>query len=699
MTTPSRTNSPESFPATIDDLAVDTLRFLAVDAVQQANSGHPGLPLGAAPMTYTLWSRHLRFDPTDPDWQDRDRFVLSAGHGSALLYSLLHLFGYDLPLEELRRFRQWESLTPGHPERGTTPGVETTTGPLGQGLGNAVGMAVAEAHLAAVYNRPGHAVVDHRTFVLCGDGDLMEGVASEAASLAGHLGLGKLILLYDDNRITLSASTQLSFSEDVAQRFRSYGWHTLRVEDGNDLESLDRAIEEALAETDRPSLLRIHTHIGFGSPSKQDTFEAHGSPLGVDEVRRTKEHLGWPVEPAFLIPAEVSEHVADAVARGKDQHAEWARRFQAYRKDFPELARELLDRLDGRLPADWDKDLPVFAADPKGMATRVASGKALNAIAARVPSLFGGSADLNPSTNTELKGAGNFEHPARLAGDVQGAVAGGWDYSGRNLHFGVREHAMGAMLNGLSAHGGFHPFGATFQTFADYLRPSIRLAAIMRLPVLYIFTHDSIGVGEDGATHEPVEQTASLRAIPHMQVIRPADANETVEAYRVAFTTTNRPTALVLTRQAVPVLDRTRYASAEGLHRGAYVMADLPAAGGKADAPSVVLIASGSEVALVAAAGDKLAAEGVAVRVVSMPSWELFEAQSAEYRSSVLPSDRPVRLAVEAGIPMGWHKYVGDRGAVMGISEFGASAPGPVVMCGYGFTVECVMDKVKELLA
>jgi len=683
----------------MDAVAVGTVRFLAVDAVQQANSGHPGLPLGAAPMAYTLFSRHLAFDPTSPEWPDRDRFVLSAGHGSALLYSLLHVFGYALTIDDLKKFRQWESLTPGHPERGVTPGVEVTTGPLGQGLANAVGMAAGEAHLAAVYNRPGHEVVDHYTYVLCGDGDLMEGIASEAASLAGHLGLGKLILLYDDNRITLSACTQLNFTEDVAQRFRSYGWHTVRVEDGNDLEQIDRALEEAKAEKDRPSLLRVHTHIGFGSPNKHDSFESHGSPLGVDEVRLTKEHLGWPVEPTFLVPAGVPEHVADAVERGKARHAEWQRRMKAYRAEFPELAKEFEGRLEGTLPDGWDQDLPVFAADPKGIATRVASGKALNAIAPRLPALFGGSADLNPSTNTELKGLGNFEHPARCTGDTQGAVAGGWDFSGRNFHFGVREHAMGGIMNGLSAHGGFHAFGATFESFADYLRPSIRLAAIMHLPVLYIFTHDSIGVGEDGATHEPVEQTASLRLIPHLQVIRPADANETVEAYRVALTTTNRPTALVLTRQNVPTLDRTKVASAAGLHQGAYVLADLPAAAPvRKGAPSVLLIATGSEVSLALAGAEKLAASGVAVRVVSMPSWEIFEAQSDEYKASVLPRSMPVRLAIEMGTTMGWEKYTGDRGAVMGIDEYGASAPGPVVLREYGFTPDCVVEKVEKLL-
>ncbi len=691
--------APAPFPAPIDALAVDTLRFLAVDAVQNANSGHPGLPLGAAPMSYALWSQHLRFDPKDPDWCDRDRFILSAGHGSALLYSLLHLFGYALPLDELKRFRQWESLTPGHPERGLTPGVELTTGPLGQGIASAVGFAAAEAHIAAVYNRPGHDVVDHYTYVLCGDGDLMEGVAAEAVSLAGHLGLGKLIVLYDDNRITLSACTQLSFTEDVAQRFRSYGWHTVRVEDGNDLASVSRAIEEAKAEKDRPSLLRVHTHIGFGSPKKQDSFEAHGSPLGPDEVKATKEKLGWPVEPAFLVPEGTAARAGEAAARGQALHADWCARMDAYRAAYPELAKELETRFAGDLPEGWDADLPVFPADPKGVATRVASGKCLNAIAQKVPSVFGGSADLNPSTNTELKGLGNFEHPARCTGDLQGAVAGAWDFTGRNLHFGVREHAMGAMMNGLAAHGGFNAFGATFETFCDYLRPSIRLAAIMRLPVLYIFTHDSIGVGEDGATHEPVEQTTSLRLIPHLQVIRPSDANEVAEAYRVALETTNHPTALILTRQNVPVLDRTKVAPASGLRHGGYVLADLPAAAPARSGASILLVAAGSEVPLAYAAGEKLAASGIAVRVVAMPSWEIFDRQPAEYRASVLPASMPVRLAIEAGTTMGWEKYAGDRGAVHGIDEYGASAPGPVVLKEYGFTVDCVVEKAEALLA
>ncbi len=714
-----------SFPSPIDEMAVNTLRFLAVDAIQLANSGHPGLPLGAAPMAYTLWSRHLRFNPSHPEWPDRDRFVLSAGHGSALLYALLHVFQYDLPLEELRRFRQWKSRTPGHPERGVTPGVETTTGPLGQGFANAVGMAAAEAHLAAVYNRPGHDIVDHHTYVLCSDGDLMEGVASEAASLAGHLALGKLIALYDDNRITLSASTQLSFTEDIGQRFRAYGWHTVQVEDGNDLEAIDLALSEAIMETGRPSLLLIRTHIGFGSPGKQDSYEAHGSPLGTEETARTKEKLGWPSEPDFFVPEPVRQHARKIACQGEEANEEWNLRFTQYFREFPNLASSFTSRLSGGLPAGWDADLPVFQANPKGIATRAASGVFLNAVAMRVPSLFGGSADLNPSTNTEIKGGGNFESPSRFSGDMQGAASGPWDYSGRNVHFGIREHAMGAMMNGIAAHGGFRPFGATFMAFSDYLRPAIRLACIMHLPVIYVFTHDSIALGEDGATHQPVEQLVSLRAIPFLQVLRPADANETVAAWRFALETMSRPTALILSRQALPIFDRASCAPADGLRHGAYVMADLPAgpaaqdrhgskptadadpragtaAGTRAklrpEAPSVLLVASGSEVALIAEAGLQLAALGISTRLVSMPSWEIFEEQTAEYRDSVFPKNMPIRLAVEAGSPGGWRKYVGDRGAVLGVTEYGSSAPGPLVMSGYGFSVSSILGKVEELL-
>jgi transketolase len=666
--------------AALDELCVNTLRFLSVDAVQKANSGHPGLPLDAAPMAYVLWTRFLRHYPADPRWVDRDRFVLSAGHGSALLYSLLNLSGYDLPIEQIREFRQWGSQAPGHPERGVTPGVEVTTGPLGQGFGNAVGMAIAEAHLAARYNRPGHAIVDHRTYVLVSDGDLMEGVASEAASLAGHLRLGKLTCLYDDNHVTLSAGTSVTFTENVAQRFEAYGWHTQSIPDGNDLEAIDRALRAARQERTRPSLILVRTHLGYGSPHKQDTFEAHGSPLGVDEVRATKENLGWPVEPPFRVPEEVRAHFRSVAERGARAEAEWHNRFVAYEKAFPELARELRGRMQGKLPAGWDADIPVFPSDAKGLATRAAGGKVMNAVAPRLPALFGGSADLDPSTLTALAGQGDFE-PAPGS------------FAGRNLHVGVREHAMGAVMNGLAAHGGTIPFGATFLVFSDYMRPPMRLAALMGLHVIHVFTHDSIALGEDGPTHQPVEQLAGLRAVPGLVVIRPGDANETAVAWHVALETPDRPVVLVLTRQNLPTLDRGTFAAADGLRRGAYVLADP--ANGK---PDVVLIASGSEVSLAVAARQKLIEKGIQARVVSMPSWDLFDAQPREYRDSVLPPSVAARLAIEAGSPQGWHRYVGDRGEVLGVDRFGASAPGPTVMREYGFSVENVCARALALL-
>ncbi len=679
--------------ASLDQRAINTLRFLSVDAIQKANSGHPGLPLGAAPMAYVLWTRFLRHNPANPNWFNRDRFVLSAGHGSMLLYSLLHLTGYDLPLEQIRRFRQWGSLTPGHPERGLTPGVETTTGPLGQGFGNGVGLAMAEAHLAARYNRPGFKIIDHFTYGLVSDGDLMEGVAAEAASLAGHLNLGKLIYLYDDNHITLAASTQLTFTEDRARRFTAYGWHTQTVEDGNDLAAIDRALRAARMETERPSLILVRTHLGYGSPHKQDTFSAHGSPLGEDEVTLTKAHLGWPVEPPFLVPAEVEQLFHRALDRGSRAEAEWAVDLSRYAAQFPDLARELHQLIEGELPEGWDADLPVFEADAKGMATRVASGRMLQTLAARLPGLIGGSADLNPSTDTELKDLGNFQSSDQAVGDRQGSAGGGWSYAGRNLAFGVREHGMGSILNGLAAHGGLLPFGATFLTFSDYLRPSIRLAALMELPVVYVFTHDSIGMGEDGPTHQSVEHLASLRALPGLTVIRPADANETTVAWRVAIESRHRPVALVLTRQNVPTLDRTRFAPAEGLRHGAYVLADPPQG-----PPRLILLASGSEVGLIVAAARDLQARDIPVRIVSMPSWELFEAQSQAYRDSVLPPTIQARLAVEAGVTLGWHRYVGDRGDVLGVDRFGASAPGPVVLRAYGFSPENVCQRALALL-
>jgi transketolase len=682
-------------PDDLDQLCINTIRFLSVDAVQKANSGHPGMPLGAAPMAYVLWTRFLKHHPRNPGWFDRDRFVLSAGHGSMLLYSLLHLTGYDLPLDEIERFRQWGSKAPGHPERGHTPGVETTTGPLGQGFGNAVGMAIAEAQLAARYNRPGHTVIDHTTYAIVSDGDLMEGVASESASLAGHLRLGKLICLYDDNRITLAGDVDITFSEDRLRRFDAYGWQTIAVADGNDLASIDSALKTARADTSRPTLIGIRTHIGFGSPHKQDTFEAHGSPLGADEVRLTKERLGWPVDPAFLIPEPALAHFREALTRGERDEKAWDDRMAAFVRDVPDSAAELRRRICGELPPGWDEAIPTFPADAKGIATRAASGKVMNAIAARVPALTGGSADLDPSTFTALKDLGDFNPPPVRGGtppDMQGSAGGGWSYAGRNIHFGVREHAMGAIANGLAAHGGTIPYGATFLIFSDYMRPPIRLAALMGLQVIHVFTHDSIALGEDGPTHQPVEQLANLRAIPNVTVIRPCDANETAVAWRVALETRDRPSLLVLTRQALPTLDRSRFAPADGLRRGAYVLADAP--NGK---PELILIASGSEVGLIVAAADSLGRQGVAVRCVSMPSWQLFDALPKQDRDAVLPPSVTARLAVEMGSSQGWHRYVGNGGDVLSVERFGASAPAEVLVREYGFTVEEVCRRALAL--
>ncbi|AJP49704.1 transketolase [Rugosibacter aromaticivorans] len=678
----------------LDQLCINTIRFLSVDAVQKANSGHPGLPLDAAPMAYALWTQVLKYNPRNPHWVDRDRFVLSAGHGSALLYSLLHLTGYELSLDDIKQFRQWGSKTPGHPERGHTPGVETTTGPLGQGFANAVGMAIAEAQLAARYNRPDHAVIDHHTFAIASDGDLMEGVASEAASLAGHLRLGKLTCLYDDNRVTLAAGTDITFSENVARRFEAYGWHTVSVADGNDLAAIDATLRAARAETARPSLILVRTHIGYGSPKKHDSFEAHGSPLGVDEVHLTKQNLGWPTEPAFLIPEPALAHFHEALTRGARDEAAWDERMTAYAQAYPDVAEELQRSLCGELPSGWDVDIPVFPADTKGIATRVASGKVMNAIVPRVPALSGGSADLDPSTYTALKGLGDFNPPAGKDLDTQGSSGGGWSYAGRNLHFGVREHAMGAIVNGMAVHGGFIPYGATFLIFSDYMRPPIRLAALMGLHVVHVFTHDSIALGEDGPTHQPVEQLAALRAIPNLTVIRPGDANETAVAWRVALETRDRPVVLVLSRQNLPTLDRSRYAPAEGLRRGAYVLLDPP--GGKLE---LILIASGSEVGLIVAAAERLRAQGIAVRCVSMPSWDLFEALPQAERDVVLPPSVSARLVVELGVPQGWDRYIGARGDMLGVERFGASAPSEILLREYGFTVDNVCARAQTLLA
>lgn len=676
----------------LDQQCIDTLRFLSVDMVQKADSGHPGLPLGAAPMAYALWARHLKHNPRNPGWVDRDRFVLSAGHGSALLYSLLFVTGYDLSLDDIKQFRQWGSKAPGHPERGHTPGVEITTGPLGQGMANAVGMAMAEAQLAARYNQGGHAPVDHRTWAIVSDGDLMEGVASEAASLAGHLRLGKLTCLYDDNYVTLSAGTDITFSEDRAARFEAYGWHTVALADGNDLAAIDIALQAACAQTTRPTLILVRTHLGYGSP-EQDSFKAHGSPLGVDDVRKTKENLGWPTTPEFLVPNEALARFRQSVERGARDEAEWNDRMADYANAFPELARELQCRVRSELPPNWDADIPVFPADAKGMATRVAGAKVMNAIAPKLPALTGGSADLDPSTKTALNGLGDFNPLPSQSKDEQGSDGGGWSYQGRNLHFGVREHAMGAVANGVAAHGGFIPYASTFLIFSDYMRPPIRLAALMGLHVVYVFTHDSIALGEDGPTHQPVEQLASLRAIPDLIVIRPCDANEAAVAWRVALELRDRPVVLALTRQDVPTLDRSRYASADGLRRGAYVLSD--ASNGK---PELILIATGSEVGLILQAAERLHGEGIAVRCVSMPSWELFDALPQAERDAVLPPSVGARLAVELGVAQGWHRYVGDSGDVLGVDRFGASAPAEVLLREYGFTVDKVCTRAKALL-
>jgi transketolase len=645
--------------------------------VQQANSGHPGLPMGAAALAYAIWTRHLRHDPGNPRWPDRDRFILSGGHGSALLYSLLYLTGYDLPLDELKNFRQWGSRTPGHPEYGLTPGVETTTGPLGQGFANGVGMAIAGAHLAAMFNQPGHEIVSHYVYAIVTDGDLMEGVASEAASLAGHLRLGRLVYLYDDNHVTIDGPTDLAFTEDRAARFAAYGWHTQVLSDGNDVDAIDSAI--CAAKTDpRPSLILCRTHIGYGLPTRQDTARAHGEPPGEDELRVAKEKLGWPVEPKFHVPEDVLAHFRQAVGRGGQFEAGWRAHLDSYRAAFPEKAAELERCLKGELPPGWDADLPVFPADAKGMATRAASGKAINTFATRIPELVGGSADLMLSNNTWIEGGTAFQKD---------------DPAGRYFHFGVREHGMGAVLNGIAYHGGLIPYGGTFLVFSDYMRPAIRIAALSHLPVIYVFTHDSVGVGEDGPTHQPVEHLAALRAIPNLAVIRPADANETLEAWKVALARRDAPTALIFTRQAVPTLDRTVYVPAAELKRGAYTLADI---GDKE--PELILMASGSEVGLIIEAGMRLAAEGVNLRLVSFPSWELFEMQDTDYREAILPSRVRARLAVEAGVGQGWDRWVGDAGAIIGLERFGASAPGKILFEQFGFSAGNVIAKAQELL-
>ncbi|MDQ2974466.1 MAG: transketolase [Acidobacteriota bacterium] len=675
----------------LDRLCINTVRTLTLDAVQKAESGHPGLPLGAAPMAYVLWTRFLRHNPKNPKWENRDRFLLSAGHGSMLLYSLLHLTGYDLPLDEIKNFRQWGSKTPGHPEYGLTPGVEITTGPLGQGFANGVGMAMGAAHLGARFNKEAFALIDHYVYAIVSDGDLMEGVASEAASLAGHLKLGKLIYLYDDNNVTIEGFTNLAFSENVPHRFEAYGWHTLTVEDGNNLDAIEAAIREAQSVGTKPSLISVKTTIGYGMPTA-GTRKAHSDAPGEEAVRETKKHLGWPEDKQFYIPDEALAHFREAVERGARQEKEWQAMVAKYEQEHSELGGQWRATIKGYLPEGWEKHLPTFK-DAKPVATRVASGEVINALAPHLPMLIGGSADLGVSNNTDIKGGGDFE-----AGS----------YQGRIIHFGVREHAMGSTLTGISLNGGLIPYGGTFLTFSDYMRPAIRLAALSEVQVIYVFTHDSIGLGEDGPTHQPVEHLAALRAIPHLFVIRPADSAEVSEAWRIAILRRNAPTALALTRQKVGVIDRTRFAGAEGLRRGGYILAQAEAirTGSSSDRvadesavnPQLILIATGSEVSLALEARETLQKEGIPTRVVSMPCIELFEEQAENYRNEVLPPAATARLAIEAGVRQGWDRYVGPRGDVICLNRFGASAPGEVVMRGLGFNVENVLQHARALL-
>jgi transketolase len=682
--------------AELDQLCINTIRALALDAVQKAESGHPGLPLGCAPLAYVLWTRFLRHNPQHPKWANRDRFLLSAGHGSMLLYALLYLTGYDLPLDQLKNFRQWDSQTPGHPEYGLTPGVEITTGPLGQGFANGVGMAIGAAHLAAKFNKPEFPVIDHYVYAIVSDGDLMEGVASEAASLAGHLKLGKLIYLYDDNHVTIEGFTSLAFDENVPQRFAAYGWHTLTVEDGNDLDAIERAIRDAQSVGDRPSLISVKTTIGYGMPTA-GTRKAHSDAPGEEAVRETKRHLGWPEDKTFYVPEEALAHFRTALARGAQAESEWTSLVQKYLGEHEELGQAWRVTMSGDLPEGWETHLPSFE-NAKPMATRQASGEVINALAPHMPMLFGGSADLGPSNNTDIKDGGSFEPGS---------------YDGRIIHFGVREHAMGATMTGISLNGGLIPYGGTFMCFSDYMKPAIRLAALSEVQVVYIFTHDSIGLGEDGPTHQPVEQLAGLRAIPHLFVIRPADAHETREAWRIAINRRHKPTALALTRQKLPLIDRNGvYASAEGAARGAYILAEATFTGARPIAagaspefvenepttPQLILLATGSEVSLVLEARAKLQEEGVPTRVISMPCCELFEEQPEEYRRELLPPFVTARLAVEAGVRQGWDRYVGLEGDVICLDRFGGSAPGDVAMRELGFTVENVLQHARALL-
>jgi transketolase len=659
----------------LDLLSINTIRTLCMDAVQQANSGHPGTPMALAPLAYVLFRKFLRFNPKDPDWPNRDRFILSNGHASILLYSMLYLTGYDLSLDDIKNFRQWGSKTPGHPEHGLTPGVETTTGPLGQGVGNSVGMAIAQRWLAQYFNRDGHELFDCRVYAVCGDGDLMEGVSSEAASIAGHLRLSNLLWIYDNNHITIEGKTALAFSEDVAARFRAYGWQVQHLSDANDLAAMEAAIAQAVTETSAPSLIVLDSHIAWGAPHKQDTAAAHGEPLGEEEIRLTKQKYGWPPDAKFLVPDEVRRHMIEAVPRGTHLQDAWMRKLEAYSKAFPDLYREYEQMIGGHLPDGWERDIPVFPPDAKGAATRETSGKVLNAIAKHVPWLLGGAADLAPSTKTLLSGSEDFE-----AGH----------YSGRNFHFGIREHAMGSILNGMAL-SKLRPYGATFLIFSDYMRPAVRLAALMDQPVIFVYTHDSIGLGEDGPTHQPIEQLMALRAIPRLNVIRPADANEVAEAWRVALRMHDEPVALVLTRQAVPTIDRAAYAPAAGLARGAYVVADSPD-------PEVILIGTGSEVHLCLQAYAQLNQDGIRARVVSMPCTRIFDRQPDEYKNQVLPPHIRARVAVEAGTGLGWREYVGADGRVVARGDFGASAPAKELMKHFGFTVEHVVGEARHVL-
>jgi transketolase len=661
----------------LDQLCINTIRTLAMDGVQQANSGHPGTPMALAPVAYVLWDRFLRHNPSNPQWPNRDRFVLSAGHASMLLYSMLHLSGYDLPLEELKRFRQWGSKTPGHPEYGLTPGVETTTGPLGQGVANSVGMAIAERWLAAHFNRPGHEIVNHRVYAIAGDGCLMEGVSQEAASLAGHLRLSNLVWIYDNNHITIEGNTALAFSDDVAARFASYHWNVLRVGDANDTDLLNRALQTALKENERPSLIIVDSHIAWGAPNKQDTSAAHGEPLGDEEIRLTKQRYGWPPDAKFLVPEETKAYTDRSIERGRQAEAEWNASFAAYKAAHPQLADEWETMNRGELPANWDKNIPTFPADEKGVAGRDASQKVLNSIAPSVPWLIGGSADLAPSTKTRMTEGGDFEADS---------------YQGRNFHFGIREHAMGATLNGMAL-SKVRAYGSGFLIFSDYMRAPIRLSSLMEIPVLYIFTHDSIGVGEDGPTHQPIEQLISLRAIPQLLVIRPGDANEVAEAWRVMMTSRDHPVALILSRQPLPTVDRTKYAAASGLRQGGYILADSDGT------PEVILMGTGSELQLCVAAHEQLKTEGVKSRVVSLPCWELFERQTEEYRQSVLPPSVRARVAVETGTSLGWRRYTGIDGEIIARRDFGASAPLKELLKQFGFTVEKVVEAARKSLA